>query len=140
VNPAEITMASPVEVLPLSPTQPTLEYDNSPLLATIERGSIQAGHRLAAVAIFATLGAWIIIYQGQSDHWAGAIAMAASDLGLCLALVAGVLARRQGRKPSPETLSVFIANLVLVALSVQLMLFARLDLFRTAIEKFFAPS
>jgi hypothetical protein len=133
-------MPSPVEVLPLLPTNPKPHRVDSPLLATIERGSTQAAHRLAAIAIFATLGAWIIIYQGQNDHWAGAIAMASSDLGLCAALLAALLARRQGRRPSRETTSVFIANLVLVALSLQLMLFARLDLFRSAIEKFFAPS
>jgi hypothetical protein len=134
-------MPLPVEVLPFPTTNASPPpCDNSSLIMTIERGSVQAGHRFAAVAIFATLAAWIIIYQGQSDHWAGAIAMAASDLGLCAALLAGVLARRQGRRPSAETTGVFIANLVLVALSIQLMLFARLDLFRTAIEKFFSPS
>jgi hypothetical protein len=133
-------MASTVEVLPLLPTHQKVGYDSSSLLATIERGCIQAGHRLAAVAIFATLGAWIIIYQGQPDHWAAAIALAAGDLGLCAAVLAGLLARRQGQRPSAETTSVFIANLVLIALSLQLMLFARLDLFRAAIEKFFAQS
>ena len=131
-------MPSPVEVLPLLPTKP--QRDSSPFLLAIENGSIQAGHRLAAIAIFATLAAWIIIYQGQSDRWAGAIAMASSDLGLCAALLAALLSRHQGRRPSRETTGVFIANLVLVALSIQLMLFARLDLFRSAIEKFFAPS
>jgi hypothetical protein len=133
-------MPDQVDVIPLVQTKETLLYDTATTLATAERLSIQASHRLAAIAIFATLGAWIVFSQGMSDRWAGAIALSASDLGLCAALLAAVFARRQLRQPTRETTGVFIANLVLIALSLQLMLFARLDMFRTAIEKFFAPS
>jgi hypothetical protein len=133
-------MASSVQVIPLETTTQLPTYDTSSLYGTAERLSLQAGHRLAAIAIFATFGAWVLLYQGQSDRWAVVIALAASDLGLCMALVAGLLARRAGRRPHTETHGVFIINLVLIALSMQLMLLSRLDLFRTAIEKFFSPS
>jgi hypothetical protein len=133
-------MASSVQVIPLETATQLPTRDSSSLCITTERLSLQAGHRLAAIAIFATFGAWALLYQSQSDRWAVVIALGASDLGLCMAMVAGLLARRDGRRPTLETHGVFIVNLVLIALSIQLMLFSRLDIFRTAIAKFFSPS
>ena len=128
-------MTSSVHVLPLTPNQ-LLGNQLTPLRAKIEVIVLQVGHRMAAIAIFATLAAWAMLYQGQDDRWAVVVAFAAADLGLCAAIVAGTAVRRFRR----ETLGVFIVNLLLVALSMQTMLFNRLDFFRSAIEKFFTPS
>jgi tRNA(adenine34) deaminase len=69
-------MAS-VQVIPLETATQLPTYDSSSPCAA-ERLSLQAGHRLAAIAIFATFGAWVLHYQNQSDRWAVIIALARS--------------------------------------------------------------
>jgi hypothetical protein len=100
---------------------------------------LQASHRLGSVALLATIGAWATMYMIKDFHLPLAIAAGTANLGLCAALVARMMTvvstplRR-------ETNGVAIFNLVLLILALQLMVFARLDVIRSAASQFFTPS
>ena len=85
------------------------------------------------------IAAWVQIYLGQSDRWGVAIAFAASNLGLCAALLVRIF-HRQDQLLFREATGVAFFNLIFLLLSLQLMLLDRMDLIRAAAEKFFTPS
>lgn len=116
--------------LPISPGIPTPRRP-------IEQTFLQIAHRLATVALFAMLGTWALLYRGQDFRWPVLVAFGAGDVGLCAALIALVLARRDRRRGG-EAMGVLVFNLVLTALSLQMLIVARLDLIRAAAEKFFS--
>ncbi len=91
------------------------------------------------MAVFAWLATLAFVYQGQSYRWPLAIAFMASDLGLCAAIVAA-LAGRRSRHRSAEAVGAMVFNLLLALLSLQWILISRLDLIRSALQKFFAAS
>ncbi|HSV16443.1 MAG TPA: hypothetical protein VLI90_19425 [Tepidisphaeraceae bacterium] len=130
-------MTLPAQLLETTPTpRRPWRYDIPSLLIATERFCLQFGHRVGTVALFAMLAAWALLYRGQSYHWPLAIAFAGSNLGFCAALLARIIARGRSR----EALGLIIFNLLILALSLQLMLLSRLDVIRAAAERFFSPT
>ncbi len=102
------------------------------------RLALQTAHRCAAAALLLTLAAWALAYEHQDFHWPLAIAFAAADIGFCAALLALTISRR-ARLRGGEAFGVFLFNLIFLILSLQMMLFSRLDVIRTMLEQFFSP-
>lgn len=111
--------------------------DISSPLRSIEQFLLQVAHRLATISLFAMLASWAMLYRGQNYRWPLVATFTAADIGLCAALVALMIARRSHR-PATEAMGVLIFNLVFVALSVQMVVFNRLDVIRAAAGAFFS--
>jgi hypothetical protein len=99
---------------------------------------LQISHRLGAIALLATLGAWAMLFLEKDASIPLATVATATDVGLCSALVARLLSP----STSPdrrEANGAAIFNLVLLVLAVHLMVFTRVDVIRSAAADFFAP-
>ena len=116
-----------------------IHRDTSSLWRSIEHGCLQVAHRLGTVALFATIAAWVLIYRGQNYQWPVIAAFAAADLGFCAGILAGLIARRTDASARREALGVTIFNLILLAMSLQLVLISRIDVIRAAASQFFTP-
>ena len=123
---------------PASTPAPASAYTTSSRLTAIQL-FLRAGHWFGSIALFLSLAVWVLAYRKEDYHWPVALAFAASDLGMCSALFAALLARRAGRTSSEISGTIFF-NLVLMALAFQMMLLNHLDVIRTAIDKFFSPT
>jgi hypothetical protein len=100
---------------------------------------IQVSQRLGAVALFATLAAWGMMFAVRDFHVPLAIAGGCADVGLCSALIARLLSGST-LASRREANGVAIFNLVLFVLALYLMIFARLDVIRSAASEFFTPT
>jgi hypothetical protein len=100
---------------------------------------LQASHRLGAVALLATMGTWTMMYLIKDFHIPLAITAATANLGLCCGLAARMLTQ-PGQSARREANGVTIFNLVFFVLALHLMLFARLDVIRSAASQFFTSS
>jgi hypothetical protein len=100
---------------------------------------LQLSHRLGAVSLLSTLGAWAMMYVIRDFHLPLAIAGGCADAGLCSALIARILTG-PGAPSRREANGVAIFNLVLFVLAVYLMIFARLEVIRSAASEFFTPT
>jgi hypothetical protein len=100
---------------------------------------LQLAQRAGAVALLATLGAWAMMFMIRDFHLPLAIAGGCADAGLCSALIGKMLAgiNTAARR---EANGVAIFNLVLFVLALYLMIFARLELIRSAASEFFTPT
>jgi predicted PurR-regulated permease PerM len=107
--------------------------------ATLLNIFLQCSHRLGAIALLATLGAWAMMYNIRDFHVPLALAAGFAEAGLCCGLLAHMMTR-VGQPSRREANGVSIFNLVLLVLAIQLMLFARLDVIRAAAGDFFTPS
>jgi hypothetical protein len=107
--------------------------DISTLPPSMERICMQISHRLAAVALFATVAAWVLVYRSQDSHWAVAVAFGASDVAFMAAMLAWMGFR------AGEAVGAMAFNGILLALSLQMILFTRIDLIRTVLGKFLTP-
>jgi len=122
-----------------APLASASNYDIPSSLRCTEQALLQISHRLATIGLFAMIAAWALLYRGQDYHWPVVVTFGACDVGLCTALIALLIARRQGRRGG-EAIGVLVFNLVFVALSLQMVVFSRLDLIRAAADKFFSKS
>lgn len=100
---------------------------------------LQVSHRAGAVALLATIATWGMMYAIRDFHVPLALACGCADVGLCSALLARMLS--QPKTPSRrEANGVAIFNLVLFVLALHLMVFARLEVIRSAASAFFTPT
>jgi hypothetical protein len=100
---------------------------------------LQVSHRAGAVALLATLATWGMMYAIRDFHMPLAIACGCADVGLCSALVARMLTQPKTHARR-EANGVAIFNLVLLVLALHLMVFARLEVIRSAASAFFTPT
>jgi hypothetical protein len=100
---------------------------------------LQSSHRLGGVSFLATIGTWVMMYLIKDFHIPLAITAATANLGLCCGIAARMLTR-PGQPARREANGVTIFNLVFFVLALQLMVFARLEVIRSAASDFFTPS
>jgi hypothetical protein len=120
-------------------TTPGKAQHQSSTAKTIAGWLLQASHRIGAIALLAALGTAAQMYRVKDFHLPLAIAAGCADVGLCLALLAKMLVRRD-RILQREANGVAIFNLVLFSLAIIFMIFARLTLIRAAAADFFTPT
>jgi hypothetical protein len=117
---------------------PANSFRNFPFRRTAEQFCLQLGHRLGAIGMLLNLTSWGLLYTKADMHWPLAIAFLCSDVGFCGAMIAWLLARREGR--GGEAVGTLIFNLIFLILSLQMMIIVRLDVIRAAATQFFSPS
>lgn len=99
---------------------------------------LQTSHRLGGIAFLATLTTWWLMYTIKDFHLPLVISAATANAGLCCGIAARILTR-PGQTTRREANGVAIFNLILFILSIQLMIFARLDVIRSSATDFFTP-
>ncbi len=124
--------------LPLIDTSPATEPPAGSTKAWVINLFLQISQRLGAIALFATLGSWAMLYLAKDTSIPIAITVATGNIGMCAALVARMLTTR-GSKDRREANGIAIFNLVLLAMALHLMLYTRLDVIRSAAAEFFTP-
>jgi hypothetical protein len=100
---------------------------------------LQTSHRLGSVALLATIGTWAVMYMIKDFHIPLAITAICANLGLCCGLSARMMTQPL-TSLRREANGVTVFNLILFVLAIHLMLFARLDVIRSAASQFFTPS
>ena len=133
-------MPSSTPALPyLSPSSPSRQAFRWPVItiASVEWFCLQTAHRLGAIALFAIIAAWAMVYRSQNAHWPIAVAFGASDVAFCAALIARMLAKSNRRG---EAMGALIFNLIILVMSLQMLIYSRLDVIRAAADKFFTPT
>jgi uncharacterized Tic20 family protein len=128
-----------IESIAVPSQQASVVHTSASVSNTIAHWLLQASHRIGAVALLATVFTWVQMYQIKNFHWPLAVAAGASDLGLCLALLARMFVRHN-TPLRRESRGIAIFNLVLFVLSIYFMVFARLSVIRANAGEFFTPT
>lgn len=100
---------------------------------------LQVSHRIGAISLFALLATWGMMYMARNFGIALAVAFGCADVGLCAALIA----RMMSPANSPhrrEANGAAVFNLILLALTLNLILLSRLEQIRSAASEFFTPN
>jgi hypothetical protein len=101
--------------------------------------SLQLSQRSGAVALFSTLGTWVMVYLDKDPSLAIALTVASGIVGTCAAWVGRMITspRSSARR---EANGVALFNLILLVLAMYLMLYTRIGVIRTTTAGFFRSS